>query len=221
MCYIYCITNTINGKKYIGKTSNSVEKRFNEHLHDCHRRKMEKRPLYSVINKYGKEHFIVETIEKCPKEIVNEREIYWIDFYNTYKNGYNTTRGGEGKFKIDEDIILELYGKYKKIKIVHEKTGYDTTTIRKVLKAHNIEIVHYNPPDYTLWGLPRKILQYSLKNTFLREFESANKAANWLFDNGYAKTKNSGIRGHILSAAKNEGKAYNFYWKYKESVQQM
>lgn len=86
---------------------------------------------------------------------------------------------------------------------------------------HNIEIVHYNPPDYTLWGLPRKILQYSLKNTFLREFESANKAANWLFDNGYAKTKNSGIRGHILSAAKNEGKAYNFYWKYKESVQQM
>jgi len=47
-----------------------------------------------AIHKYGKENFIIEEIEKCNQELLNEREKYWISFYNSYENGYNSTLGG-------------------------------------------------------------------------------------------------------------------------------
>ena len=53
MSYIYKIINDINDKVDIGKTEFSIEKRFNEHCHDCYRRDKEKRPLYSSMKKYG------------------------------------------------------------------------------------------------------------------------------------------------------------------------
>ena len=61
------------------------------------------------MNKYGIEHFVIETIEECPDSIVNEREQYWIKFYNSYYDGYNATLGGEGTVKYDRDYIYELY----------------------------------------------------------------------------------------------------------------
>ena len=53
------------------------------------------------MNKYGIEHFHIEEIEECDDNIVNEREVYWIKFYNSYHNGYNATYGGEGRREYD------------------------------------------------------------------------------------------------------------------------
>ena len=53
MSYIYCITNIINGKKYIGKTADTVENRFKQHVRDSKKVRSEKRPLYSAMNKYA------------------------------------------------------------------------------------------------------------------------------------------------------------------------
>ena len=56
--FIYKITNDINDKVYIGKTTlSSVEDRFQEHLKDSQRVRFEKRPLYNAISKYGIENF--------------------------------------------------------------------------------------------------------------------------------------------------------------------
>lgn len=61
MSFIYKITNQINGKSYIGKTNLvSVQERFKEHIYDSKRTRMEKRPLYSAMNKYGSENFKIE-----------------------------------------------------------------------------------------------------------------------------------------------------------------
>ena len=48
---IYCITNTINSKVYVGKTLLPIQKRFQQHLQDAKR--FIDRPLYRAINKYG------------------------------------------------------------------------------------------------------------------------------------------------------------------------
>ena len=87
---IYCITNEINGRKYIGQTRRSLERRWKEH---CWRDNCQ--VITQAINKHGKKNFKIEVLEKCDKDKLDEREKYWIEYHNTYKgDGYNTHKGG-------------------------------------------------------------------------------------------------------------------------------
>jgi len=93
--YIYSITNKVNGNQYVGKTVETVERRWKQHkksidLLDC--------VIYRAMRKYGLDNFFIETIEKVDgdNELLLEREIHWIKTLDTYKNGYNMTKGGEG-----------------------------------------------------------------------------------------------------------------------------
>ena len=96
MGYIYKITNIINNKFYIGQTQKTIEERFQAHL-KCARNHVN-RYLYDAMNKYGYDNFIPSLIEECEDNLLNEREIYWIKFYNTTNKdiGYNMTIGGDG-----------------------------------------------------------------------------------------------------------------------------
>ena len=104
---IYKITNNINNKVYIGKTLNSLEHRFNEHKRDSRKESCEKRPLYSAMKKYGVENFSISLIEEVPIDVLSEREFYWIEQYSSYRNGYNATKGGDGKQLYDYEAIVE------------------------------------------------------------------------------------------------------------------
>ena len=105
MAYIYKITNDINNKVYIGKTEFSIEKRFREHCADAFKERNEKRPLYSAMKKYGIAHFHTELLEETDNP--EEREIYWIEQYQSFKSGYNATLGGDGKKYLDYDLIIK------------------------------------------------------------------------------------------------------------------
>jgi group I intron endonuclease len=96
---IYQIQNKLNGKNYIGQ-SNDIEKRWREHLWDA-RREDHGYLLYRAIRKYGEDNFdflIIETFDIYNVDILNEREQYWIKFYNSFMDwsdgGYNMTTGG-------------------------------------------------------------------------------------------------------------------------------
>ena len=82
MGYIYKITNQINNKMYIGKTTKSIEERWKAHQKKA--LEHSNRYLYDAMNHYGIENFTIEQVEKCDNSILNEREIYWIKYYNTY-----------------------------------------------------------------------------------------------------------------------------------------
>lgn len=92
---IYCIENTINHKKYIGK-SNNIYKRWceeksglkNHYFHNIH--------LQRSWDKYGEHVFEFYIIEECDELQLPEREQFWISEFDTYYNGYNQTFGGEG-----------------------------------------------------------------------------------------------------------------------------
>jgi len=93
--YIYKITNSINGKIYIGKTKD-VKNRWAKHI--AMARKKVNRYLYDAMNCYGYDNFTIEVIEECDSASVDERERYYICLYDTTNkaNGYNMTLGGEG-----------------------------------------------------------------------------------------------------------------------------
>ena len=55
----------------------------------------DKNPLYLDFKNYGFENFSYEVLEECATEMLNERERYWIEYYDTYNNGYNLTQGGD------------------------------------------------------------------------------------------------------------------------------
>lgn len=136
MAYIYEISNDINDKKYIGKTEDSIEKRFNEHCREAFRERSWNRPLYRAMRKYGLEHFSIRLIEETSEP--EAREIYWIEQKNSHANGYNATLGGDGKKYLDYDQIIELYIKFENQKVVAEALGITEETVRKVLKSANI-----------------------------------------------------------------------------------
>ena len=79
--YIYLIENKINEKKYVGKTYLNIEKRWKQHCNDS---KRFNRPLYQAMKKYGIENFSIKEIEYCDN--LEEREKYWISFYDSYHN---------------------------------------------------------------------------------------------------------------------------------------
>ena len=124
MPYIYKITNDINGKIYIGKTLSTIEQRFKEHCRDYLKERNEKRPLYSAMQKYGVEHFHISVVEECDESILSEREVFWIEYYGSFKNGYNATLGEDGRPYIDYDLVINTYKKLKNIKEVAKKNKY-------------------------------------------------------------------------------------------------
>lgn len=62
------------------------------------------------MNKYGIENFFIEEIEEVENpDKLNEREVFWIEYFGTFKNGYNATSGGDGKSFVDYELIYNLF----------------------------------------------------------------------------------------------------------------
>lgn len=111
---IYLIENKINGHRYVGQTLNGWRNRFKLHITES--KKFPERPLYRAFNKYGIKNFKVRVLQTCDSSILDEREIYWIDFFDTFKDTqhYNCTRGGEGG-EVDEKTKKRISERMKKV----------------------------------------------------------------------------------------------------------
>lgn len=104
MYSVYEITNQINGKKYVGITSRSIEERFEDHKSRarCYQRGNR---LYSAMRKYGVDNFTVSLIVQVDNEDdVRELETQHIKQLDSYKNGYNCNLGGHGNLVLTDEI---------------------------------------------------------------------------------------------------------------------
>lgn len=111
---IYIITNIINGKVYIGQ-SKSVTTRWSQHKTDLKRNVHRNNHLQNAFNAYELKNFTYAILEKCSQEIIDDREVYWIDHYQSTNRdyGYNLDSGGrlnknhseETRKKIREALI--------------------------------------------------------------------------------------------------------------------
>lgn len=99
MKYIYCFTNLVNNKKYIGSTINEPIIRYNQHIYCAtHFGRKYNYPLYNAIRKYGINNFQFEVIyqAECSEEEIRKIEHEYIIKFNCLSpNGYNQTTDTE------------------------------------------------------------------------------------------------------------------------------
>lgn len=86
---IYKITCLVNQKVYIGQTSETIERRFARHM--GYQKNEHDTKFYRAIKKYGKDNFKIEAIDSAETQAeLDQKEIYYINFYNSVKEGYNS-----------------------------------------------------------------------------------------------------------------------------------
>lgn len=87
----------------MGQTIKTIAERWRQHLQDA--RQFDHRPLYRAINKYGANMFTIRPIEEdIPYNQLSEREVHWIEQFDTYNSGYNLTTGGEQNKTIHQEV---------------------------------------------------------------------------------------------------------------------
>ena len=115
MIGIYYIYSKSQDKYYIGKSKN-ICTRFKKHLSDLRLNKHHSSYLQHVYNKYGLEDLEFQIIQECKYEESGELEKYYIEKYNSYNDGFNSTLGGEwgapGR-KFSEETRLKLSNNIK------------------------------------------------------------------------------------------------------------
>ena len=103
---IYKITNIDNNKVYIGQ-SVDIQVRWYNHKKELNRNKHGNSYLQNSWNLHGADKFKFDIIEECEISVLDEKEIYWIKYYNSTdpKYGYNLIDGGSGRsgYKLSEN----------------------------------------------------------------------------------------------------------------------
>ena len=142
--FIYKITNKINGKSYIGQTIQNVKERFYQHCATKCSQAILNMVIHKAINKYGKSNFTIEVIEEVESTNLNDRERYWIKYYDSYNNGYNSTKGGQDGIKLfknlDTESIVREYKSGKSLREIGRLFNVDKQTIKDLLVRNNINL---------------------------------------------------------------------------------
>ena len=213
MGYIYKITNTLNDKVYIGQTIKTVQKRFAQHKNNSNKEYFSQIVLYKAFNKYGIENFICEEIEEVPNDKLDEREKYWIEYYDSYFNGYNSTLGGRATqlYNWDTDDIIEKYMILKSARAVAKEIGCDHSTIDRILNENGVK--RFTPSQQQSKPL------YFKKKDEIHYFETTREAAEWLIENGITKMTNPNlVRQEITSRIRNNKKYFGFEVYYESKI---
>jgi group I intron endonuclease len=184
---IYLITNKENGHKYVGQTILGMNKRWQQHIQEAIR--MSDKPIHRAMRKYGNHNFMIKEIDECDESLLDEREKYWINYYNTFANGegYNTVIKEK---PIQEIIIPEPIIPLTKAKI--EPWG---------------SLTDKNRGDGKHCGLT--IRGKNLETGLCTDYENARMAS-------LSITGDPNKNGNILLAARNGGTAYGHKWQLLE-----
>ena len=218
---IYKHTNKINGKSYIGQTSQKATRRWRNGFG------YKESPIfYAAIKKYGFENFSHEILEEniATKDLANQREIYWIAYYHTWIydpscNGYNSTCGGTAnnttalqkrvfQLEIDNNIIAE----FKSISEAAAQFGVSPDRITRCCAKQK----GYQTAGGYYWCFADEYEAFSIQQLRRRRVVRRDLNGNELVFNTVSEAAASiGVNRSLISrACKKQTKYYNYFWRY-------
>lgn len=214
MAYIYKLTNNVNGKIYVGQTSKTLEERLNSHIRDMNREKFKHRPIYLAMRKYGIENFSIEEIEECDNAISNDREKFWIKYFNSCVEGYNVALGGAGKPLYSQSEIYDLLIAGFSVRKICEKIGCSADVVYGVARQNNIDTWSSGLGVLTFMKSTKTVLVTdNLKNKYI--FPSVSETAKYIKEKTGCKSSLNGMRSHIADCCNGKRKsAYGYSYQY-------
>jgi len=216
LAYIYSITNNINQKQYIGLTrqSNPYD-RWKRHLSDS--KNNSQYAIHCAIRKYGEDNFKFRIIEECPDDLVEDREIHYIEKFNSFYEGYNATLGGNIRYDTNAKPITQYNKKGERIqdfaslKDAAEFIGKDLSAISRCANGERFSAYGYR------WSwkgekLPILKIKYSKsiygyrKNGEYKEWGSIMEASREL------NCHHRSISNSIKSSLENKQQCHGWYF---------
>ena len=199
---VYCYTSP-SGKKYIGITGRSLDDRAGKNGYNYIK---DGYTFGKAIQKYGWENFTREILEdNLSEKDAKFLEVYYISFFNSYKNGYNDTRGGDGCQKADYDLIINLWNEGKTIKEIRENTGYGKPALKAAFDAagiNGIDRIKRQAGKYHI----KTIYRYDLDGKYINEYNSISEAE-----------KENGSHTNIVACLKGRrNTAGGYRWSYEK-----
>lgn len=211
--YIYKATNKINGKSYVGQTCD-FHSRVWQHQR-CYDR--DDCDFHKAIKEFGFDNFSWEIIETCESEDrACELEKYYIEKFNTYRDGYNMTKGGKGApyHNARAVVLLTLDGQYIKrydSAMDAEIDGFLNTDVllnckgkRRQTKGYMFMFEdEYKTNGAKVYRKPepngmRSIIQCDMEGNFIQRFKSLQEAARIT---GANRTTISGVLSNTYKSA--------------------
>ena len=208
--FIYKATSATTGKVYIGQTTQTLQERISQHNSHAFGHQYNYH-FHNAIRKYGAEDFTYEIIEDGIKsvETLNEREKYWISYYNSYYDGYNSTMGGDGTVRRDDELIVKLFKDGYTTQEICEITGYNRQTIYRSYVVNGLtEENNTRKNEQVRERCSRAVEQYSLDGEYIKTWRSATECGKEL-GNQSLISANCRQEESILSA-------YGFLFKYED-----
>ena len=213
---IYKIENIINHKIYVGQSSH-IKERWAHHCsdlnsgchHNCH--------LQNAWNKYGRDSFKFSVIEECAIDELDNREQYWIEYYDSYNTGYNLDKGGQGirGYKHTQEELDKMHRIQKPLVVLQFDTSFNFVK-RWIGRYNNVakKIPHCCKESILLRieHCCKEMTPY--KNSYW-VYEREYKSSDFSWD-GYLKNKNIKIyRGDKCSNTKRKKiKQYSLQGNY-------
>ena len=177
--FIYIIKNTCNSKVYIGQTKVSVSIRWKEHLRHA---RYGDQIINRAMRKYGINKFYIETLEICTLDVLDEREIYYIDLYDSTNKskGYNVSSGGKtpkfNRKKLSISTLIDLYENHNfTLSEIAKKFNVTRYIITSELKNDGVEIKERYKQREVFNTIEKEVLLKAL-----RENQTLRKAARSL-----------------------------------------
>lgn len=181
MAFIYKIQNIINDKIYIGKSKHNDPAYLGSGLQ-----------ITNAIKKYGKENFIKVILEECIDDIVNDREIFWISYYNSTDNevGYNISKGGTGGNHYWHTLTEDQRVEHKR-KISEARTGQKIgprSEETKIKQSISFREHANNNPNFFKQRALAKCKKYTCVNHTTKEIFNTNNLADFCLDHDLDKS---------------------------------